>query len=152
MQGVDYPVLGISDTGDTQMMQPGQDYTYEGESVTEIPIMQSGGKLSKLKPAAGLDLNWDGQVEKADGSVGMWGSPIPIPKKEYRLYPKGGLQEEEVSYLKSLKNESINKALTRGINRKGEIPQWGAEDSDMFKQLLKNKPKKENGGWLSKYN
>ena len=47
MQGVDYPVLGISDTGDTQMMQPGQDYTYEGESVTEYPIMKSGGWLNK---------------------------------------------------------------------------------------------------------
>ena len=46
MQGVDYPVLGISDTGDTQMMQPGQDYTYEGESVTEYPMMKDGGKKS----------------------------------------------------------------------------------------------------------
>jgi hypothetical protein len=46
MQGVDYPVLGISDTGDTQMMQPGQDYTYEGDSVTEIPMMQGGGNAS----------------------------------------------------------------------------------------------------------
>jgi hypothetical protein len=46
MQGVDYPVLGISDTGDTQMMQPGQDYTYEGESVTEVPMMQGGGTAS----------------------------------------------------------------------------------------------------------
>lgn len=47
MQGVDYPVLGISDTGDTQMMQPGEDYTYEGESVTEYPIMKNGGWLNK---------------------------------------------------------------------------------------------------------
>jgi hypothetical protein len=46
MQGVDYPVLGISDTGDTQMMQPGQDYTYEGESVTEYPMMKEGGSTS----------------------------------------------------------------------------------------------------------
>ena len=42
MQGVDYPVLGISDTGDTQMMQPGEDYTYDGDSVTEIPMAQNG--------------------------------------------------------------------------------------------------------------
>jgi hypothetical protein len=48
MQGVDYPVLGISDTGDTQMMQPGQDYTYEGESVTEIPMMQNGDKVKRF--------------------------------------------------------------------------------------------------------
>jgi hypothetical protein len=47
MQGVDYPVLGISDTGDTQMMQPGQDYTYEGESVTEYPMAQGGRVIRK---------------------------------------------------------------------------------------------------------
>lgn len=53
MQGVDYPVLGISDTGDTKMMQPGEDYTYDGESVTEYPMMQPGGKVKfgqKQKP------------------------------------------------------------------------------------------------------
>jgi hypothetical protein len=47
MQGVDYPVLGVSDTGDTQMMQPGEDYTYDGNSVTEYPMMEDGGWLSK---------------------------------------------------------------------------------------------------------
>lgn len=47
MQGVDYPVLGISDTGDTQMMQPGQDYTYEGKSVTEYPMAQGGRVIRK---------------------------------------------------------------------------------------------------------
>lgn len=45
MQGVNYPVLGISDTGDIQMMQPGQDYTFDGNSVTEIPMMQKGGAV-----------------------------------------------------------------------------------------------------------
>jgi hypothetical protein len=48
MQGVDYPVLGISDTGDTQMMYPNEDYVYDGESVTEIPMMAQGGQLTKL--------------------------------------------------------------------------------------------------------
>ena len=48
MQGVPYNVLGISDTGDTQMMQPGQDYTYEGKSVTEIPMMQNGDKVKRF--------------------------------------------------------------------------------------------------------
>jgi len=42
MQGVDYPVLGISDTGDTQLMQPGEDYKFKGNSVTEIPMAQDG--------------------------------------------------------------------------------------------------------------
>ena len=47
MQGVDYPVLGVSDTGDTQMMYPDQDYKFDGEKVTEYPMAQNGDWLSK---------------------------------------------------------------------------------------------------------
>lgn len=47
MQGVDYPVLGVSDTGDTKMMYPDQDYKFDGEKVTEYPMMQEGGWLDK---------------------------------------------------------------------------------------------------------
>jgi hypothetical protein len=46
MQGVPYPVLGISDTGDMQMMYPNEDYVYDGESVTEYPMMQKGGNVA----------------------------------------------------------------------------------------------------------
>ena len=45
MQGVYEPLLGISDTGDTQMMYPGEDYEFDGESVTEYPIAQKGKTL-----------------------------------------------------------------------------------------------------------
>jgi hypothetical protein len=56
MQGVNYPVLGVSNTGDTQMMYPNQDYVYEGDSVIEYPMMnmktggsiQDRGQLKKL--------------------------------------------------------------------------------------------------------
>lgn len=49
MQGVPYPVLGISDTGDMQMMYPNQDYIYHGSSVTEYPMMKEGGALQLTK-------------------------------------------------------------------------------------------------------
>ena len=49
MQGVPYPVLGISDTGDTQMMYPNEEYQYNGSSVTEYPIMKEGGALQLTK-------------------------------------------------------------------------------------------------------
>ena len=52
MQGVDYPVLGISDTGDTKMMQPGEDYKFDGEKVTEYPMKQNGGWLDKFDDKA----------------------------------------------------------------------------------------------------
>jgi hypothetical protein len=48
MQGVPYPVLGISDTGDVQMMYPDEEYEYDGSSVTEYPMMAQGGQLTKL--------------------------------------------------------------------------------------------------------
>jgi hypothetical protein len=51
MEGVDYPVLGISDTGDQQMMYPGEDYDFDGEYVTEYPMMKEGGWLSKFDTA-----------------------------------------------------------------------------------------------------
>jgi len=58
MQGVPYPVMGISDTGDTQMMQPGQDYTYEGESVTEYPMMKYGGNTSSTITCPNCGWSW----------------------------------------------------------------------------------------------
>jgi hypothetical protein len=70
MEGVDYPVLGISDTGDTQMMYPGEDYDFDGEYVTEYPMMQEGGWLSKYQ-------------EKAPSDATRVAAPIkPLTKKE----------------------------------------------------------------------
>jgi hypothetical protein len=48
MQGVPYPVLGISDIGDMQMMYPNEEYEFIGDSVTEYPMMKQGGQLTKL--------------------------------------------------------------------------------------------------------
>ena len=42
MQGVNQPLLGISDTGDTQYMVPGKDYKFKGNKVREFPIAQNG--------------------------------------------------------------------------------------------------------------
>lgn len=48
MQGVPYPVLGISDQGDTQIMFPGEEYKFKGKKVTEIPIAQKGKILPPI--------------------------------------------------------------------------------------------------------
>lgn len=42
MQGVPYPVLGISDAGDVQMMYPEEEYEFIGEKVTEYPMAKNG--------------------------------------------------------------------------------------------------------------
>jgi hypothetical protein len=41
MQGVNYPVQGVDDTGYSQMMYPGMDYTFPGQYVTEYPQIQT---------------------------------------------------------------------------------------------------------------
>lgn len=46
MQGVYEPLLGVSDTGDVQMMYPGEDYTFDGESVTEYPVARRGTSVN----------------------------------------------------------------------------------------------------------
>jgi len=47
MKGVPYPVLGKSNNGLTTVMQPGQNYKFPGaKSVTEYPMMRSGGQFS----------------------------------------------------------------------------------------------------------
>lgn len=56
MEGVDYPVLGISDTGDQQMMYPGEDYQFDGDYVTEYPMMKQGGWLSKYQKGGRLSV------------------------------------------------------------------------------------------------
>jgi hypothetical protein len=55
MQGVNYPVLGISDTGDTQMMEPGKNYKFKGKKVTEYPMAQKGKKLTKEQLKQNID-------------------------------------------------------------------------------------------------
>jgi hypothetical protein len=82
MQGVNYPVQGIDDTGYSQMMYPGMDYTFPGESVTEYPMAQKGR-----------------QVEDNDSwleNVGEIIDPTGISSWDdvYRAYKNTGLSKE----------------------------------------------------------
>jgi hypothetical protein len=58
MKGVKYPVLGIDDLGNQQMMMPGGEYDFPGNYVTEYPQMQFGG-MSKRKIDKILNENKD---------------------------------------------------------------------------------------------
>jgi hypothetical protein len=49
MKGVNYPVLGIDDLGNQQMMMPGGEYDFPGNYVTEYPQMGKGGQMIKRK-------------------------------------------------------------------------------------------------------
>jgi hypothetical protein len=45
MDNVNYPVLGISDTGDTKVMMPWNDYKFRGSMVYEHPLIDNQFQL-----------------------------------------------------------------------------------------------------------
>jgi hypothetical protein len=47
MQGVNQPLLGISDKGDVQYMEPGKDYKFKGKKVTEYPLAKGGVSINR---------------------------------------------------------------------------------------------------------
>ena len=55
MEGVPYPVLGISDEGDTKLMKPGKNYKFKGKKVTEFPMAKNGINNLDAKPLQKLD-------------------------------------------------------------------------------------------------
>lgn len=49
MKGVNYPVLGVDDLGNSKVMMPGAEYDFPGNYVTEYPQMNKGGQMIKRK-------------------------------------------------------------------------------------------------------
>jgi hypothetical protein len=47
MKGVEFPVLGIDEYGEQQMMMPGGEYNFGGHFVTEFPMMKKGGPINQ---------------------------------------------------------------------------------------------------------
>lgn len=72
MEGVDFPVMGIDDIGNQQMMYPGNNYTFPGNYVTEFPVKNMGNKRF-------------GQVGFQNrGEISTEKSPLEMPYVEIR--------------------------------------------------------------------
>jgi hypothetical protein len=80
MDGVSYPVLGVPNIGQAQMMYPNQDYLFpDADNVTEYPMMQNGGLLSRSVTCSSCGHSWkavDGGSDpmtchKCGGSIKM---------------------------------------------------------------------------------
>lgn len=59
MKDVPYPVLGVSDMGDSKIMYPEEDYEFIGNNVTEYPMAQNGKKLANFTRSG----NWLSKYE-----------------------------------------------------------------------------------------
>lgn len=93
MDGVYEPLLGVSDTGDAQMMYPGEDYVFDGESVTEYPMARNGVGVNQADefPLEKLDnltnfTNYNNMAKakkgkklpKAQSGLGMFANPAAM--------------------------------------------------------------------------
>ena len=54
MKGVDFPVIGTDNLGNTKLMKPGKDYKFPGDMVYETPMAQEGIEVPKMKRGGGL--------------------------------------------------------------------------------------------------
>jgi LysM repeat protein/soluble lytic murein transglycosylase-like protein len=56
MEDVDFPVMGTDNLGNSEMMMPGNNYQFPGDSVLEVPMVQTGYEVPKRQ---GVRLNYD---------------------------------------------------------------------------------------------
>jgi hypothetical protein len=104
MQGVPYPVLGVSDTGDTKMMFPGEDYKFKGKKVTEIPMAQ-WGCTGRSCTMTGSDVDKGTRssnflVTGGGGDLYQGGEPMSAKERE-----KMGRETMDYKYPKKIKKQ-----------------------------------------------
>jgi hypothetical protein len=122
MQGVPYPVLGVSDTGDTQMMYPEEEYEFDGEKVTEYPIAQNGFDAKAFQKV--LDEKFPRSWRK---------------KKDINIRETNPVKKDNINVKK--KNEIIiptkKEKATRSIqDQKQYMKDW--VDSPMYNEMVDN--------------
>lgn len=86
MKGVNFPVLGIDNKGNSKIMLPGKDYKFKGSQVTEIPLRQRMQFAGQVRQDATRTTNQDDR---------FWGIQRGIDSQSMRenefnsKYPKG---------------------------------------------------------------
>jgi len=122
MQGVDFPVLGIDDTGHSQMMMPGADYTFPGSMVYELPMAQNGKSVSqKWREITGT--SWS-KAKELGLTTGGFDENLELQKKflanpEY--YKDLAQGRQDVATIEPISVEQIPQPIASSISRE-DIP------------------------------
>jgi|688.fasta_scaffold11368_2 hypothetical protein len=142
MKGVPYPVFGMDDLGNSQMMYPEQDYLYPGNKVYEIPMAQKG---YNVKPRV--------------GSITLKGQTEPSTHYMMREYGPTGwvafpsiFQNPDNSWV-NMSDEKDWMKIYKEAQKRGEVYNFGEDEEAAINFADKGSWKKElgikkNGGWL----
>jgi hypothetical protein len=165
MQGVYEPLLGISDTGDTKLMQPGKDYKFNGKKVTEFPVAQYGKGVpfksaqNPTKNPLNL-LNLRPELVPNIRPRASFEEQKRIAKLEMDKY--GYTSDQRKGYVKGKSEKAFKNIVPQGY---GDLPQtldrieryeknlgrnpmetlwYGAEDSSTGKPIYYDLPKRDD--------
>jgi len=84
MEGVDFPVMGTDNLGNSQMMTPGNNYEFPGDQVFEVPMAKTGGGLlDKTMKCNSCSWEWKAADGGADVSTCHKCGSSALPKAQY---------------------------------------------------------------------
>lgn len=127
MKGINKPILGIDDLGNTKIMQPNKDYKFKGKSVLEIPLFTKGG-ITKTPQELMNGLNT--KLSKGE-----------ITEEEYgRIYRKFIVTPEGQEYVKTITPKSGYSATWRDETSPTKQRTILFPDEQGFKRFTENNP------------
>jgi hypothetical protein len=117
MEGVDQPLIGVSDTGDVQYMEPGEDYEFDGEYVTEYPVAQGGKRV----PITVSDPN-DPRLKAYQDSLSLYNNMNQELKgKKIIGYDPADKKKSTIELIGTINGKPSYKRVLKSLK---EIPLW----------------------------
>lgn len=109
MQGVDHPVMGVDNMGNSQMMMPGGEYAFAGTNVTEFPMREPNYYVGQY-----------GDYPKAENGFPFGSFIMPTPQASVPRFQQGGsiykTQAEVDAANMEAKSFAARHALGKGID------------------------------------
>lgn len=109
MKGVDFPVLGIDDFGNRQLMKPGSDYTFPGNYVKEFPLRNMTNSRFQIGGTIGIP-GVNGQV------VSSGPQPLSSVKKT-----RGPVRKDNKGNVRTMSNQQVKQVLKYSKQKPNKI-------------------------------
>jgi LysM repeat protein len=152
MEGVYEPLLGISDTGDTKLMEPGKNYKFKGKKVTEFPVAEDGGKfmnqytinqgdtLSKISKETGYSVEQLAKLNNIEDPNKIYaGEKLTIP---YKFDKSLSIKEIPQEHHKNIVIDDYSKSFNYLVQ--GDKVYYTKKNSDNWVDISDNNKAKGN--------
>ena len=145
MEDVDFPVMGTDNLGNSEMMMPGNNYQFPGDSVLEVPMVQTGYEVPKRQ---GVRLNYD-EEGKVIGESSHIMKTETFDNVNWFSFPTLFQNEDGTWVDMSEQAKKDWKPVYEEAKRRGEIIDFGKDRETALKFGEGSwKPKMKRGGGL----